>query len=101
MQAQQANPLMSFLPLILIFVIFYLVMFLPMRKRQKKHQAMLQALQKGDRVITSGGIYGTVVSAEGDVLTLRVADNVKLQVARSAVAGLASDAPNLPITPNE
>ncbi|MEW6338669.1 MAG: preprotein translocase subunit YajC [Acidobacteriota bacterium] len=98
---QQPNALMSFLPLILIFVIFYLVMFLPMRKRQKKHQAMLQALQKGDRVITSGGIYGTVVSADGDVLTLRVADNVKLQVARSAVAGLASDAANVAITPNE
>lgn len=98
---QQPNALMSFLPLILIFVIFYLVMFLPMRKRQKKHQAMLQALQKGDRVITSGGIYGTVVSAEGDVLTLRVADNVKLQVARSAVAGLATDAANVAITPNE
>ncbi len=101
MQPQQANPLMSFLPLIAIFVIFYLVMFLPMRKRQKKHQAMLQALQKGDRVITSGGIYGTVVSTDGDVITLRVADNVKLQVARSAVAGLATDAANVPLTPNE
>jgi preprotein translocase subunit YajC len=92
MSPQQSNPLMAFLPLILIFVIFYLVMFMPMRKRQKKHQEMLAALQKGDRVITNGGIFGTVVSVDGDVVTLRVAENVKLQVARSGVAGLAKDA---------
>jgi preprotein translocase subunit YajC len=101
MQAQQSNPLMAFLPLILIFVIFYLVMFLPMRKRQKKHQEMLSKLAKGDRVVTTGGMFGTVVSVDADVVTLRVADNVKLQIARSAIAGLAGDASNVNLNPGE
>lgn len=82
-------------PLFIIFIIFYLVMILPMRRRQKKHQEMLAALTKGDRVITSGGIYGTIVNVEGDVITLKVADNVKIQVARGAIAGLAKDAANV------
>ncbi len=98
---QQGNPLVAFLPLILIFVIFYLVMFLPMRKRQKKHQELLAALTRGDRVVTTGGIFGTVVSVDGDVVTLRVAENVKLQVARSAVAGLAKDADTADLAPSE
>jgi len=89
------NPLVQMAPLIIIFFIFYLVMILPMRRRQKKHQQMLAALTKGDRVITTGGIYGTIVNVEGDVITLKVADNVKLQVARGAIAGLAKDAPNV------
>jgi preprotein translocase subunit YajC len=92
---QQPNVLMQLAPLILIFVIFYLVMILPMRRRQKKHQEMLSKLTRGDRVVTTGGIFGTVVDVQGDVLLLRVADNVKLQVARSAVAGLAGDAANV------
>lgn len=89
------NPLVQLLPLFIIFIIFYLVMILPMRRRQKKHQEMLAALTKGDRVVTTGGIYGTVVQVEGDVVTLKVADNVKLQVARGAIAGLAKDASNV------
>lgn len=97
----QPNPILQFLPLIIIFGIFYLVMFMPMRKRQKRHQEMLGKITKGDRIVTTGGIFGTVVSADGDVLTVRVADNVKLQIARSAVAGLAGDAANVNLTPGE
>lgn len=89
------NPIVQLVPLFLIFVIFYLVMIVPLRRRQKKHREMLAALTKGDRVITSGGIYGTIVNVEGDVITLKVADNVKIQVARGAIAGLAKDAPNV------
>ncbi|MCS7182223.1 MAG: preprotein translocase subunit YajC [Thermoanaerobaculum sp.] len=89
------NPIVQLIPLFLIFIIFYLVMILPMRRRQKKHQEMLAALTKGDRVITTGGIYGIVVNIEGDVVTLKVAENVKIQVARGAVAGLAKDASNV------
>ncbi|MGQ9495125.1 MAG: preprotein translocase subunit YajC [Thermoanaerobaculaceae bacterium] len=89
------NPIVQMAPLLIIFVIFYLVMILPMRRRQKKHQAMLAALTKGDRVITTGGIYGTIVNVEGDVITLKVAENVKIQIARGAVAGLAKDAPQV------
>jgi preprotein translocase subunit YajC len=95
------NPIFQFLPFLLIFGIFYLLLIMPMRKRQKKHQELLSKLTKGDRVITSGGIFGTVVEAEGDVLTIRIADNVKIQVARSAVAGLAKDAGSVDLTPSE
>jgi preprotein translocase subunit YajC len=95
------NPLVQFLPFILIFGIFYLLLIMPMRRRQKKHQDLLSKLTKGDRVITNGGIFGTVVEVEGDVITLRIAENVKIQVARSAVAGLAKDAGSVDLTPSE
>ena len=95
------NPLFQFLPFLLIFGIFYLLLIMPMRKRQKKHQELLSKLTKGDRVITTGGIFGTVVEAENDVLTIRIAENVKIQVARSAVAGLAKDAGSVDLTPSE
>ena len=95
------NPLFQFLPFLLIFGIFYLLLIMPMRKRQKKHQELLGKLTKGDRVITTGGIFGTVVDAEDDVLTIRIAENVKIQVARSAVAGLAKDAGSVDLTPSE
>ncbi|MFH1176643.1 MAG: preprotein translocase subunit YajC [Acidobacteriota bacterium] len=91
----------ALLPLLVIFVIFYLLLILPMKRRQKKHQQMLTQLTKGDRVVTSGGIFGTVVSVEGDVVNLRVAENVKLQVARSAVAGQAKDAGTADLNPTE
>ena len=97
----QPNILTSFIPLVLIFGIFYVLLILPMRKRQKKHQEMLGKLAKGDRVVTSGGIFGTVVAVENDVVTLRVAENVKLQVALSAVAGLAKDAPDVKFSGSE
>jgi len=92
MGAQQPNAFMSFVPILIMVVIFYLLLFLPMRRKQKKHQEMLNQLTKGDRVITSGGIFGTVVNVEGEIIELRVADNVKIQVARNAIAGLAKDA---------
>ena len=95
------NPLIQFLPFLVIFGIFYLLLIMPMRRRQKKHQELLGKLTKGDRVITNGGIFGTVVEVENDVLTLRIAENVKIQVARSAVAGLAKDAGSVDLTPSE
>ena len=98
---KQGNALFQLLPFILIFVIFYLLLFLPMRRRQKKHQEMLSKLTRGDRVVTSGGIFGTVLSVDGDVLTVKIADNVKIQVARSGVAGLAKDASTADLTPSE
>lgn len=85
-----ANPLLQFLPIILIFGIFYFLLFLPMQKQKKQQKAMLAALKNGDNVMTNGGIVGTIVSVnDDDTLTIRVKpDNVKLQVARSAVASL-------------
>ncbi len=96
------NPLVQFLPFILIFGIFYLLLIMPMRRRQKKHQELLGKLTKGDRVITNGGIFGTVVEVEDDKLTLRIAEpRVDIQVARSAVAGLAKDAGSVDLSASE
>jgi preprotein translocase subunit YajC len=91
----QAQPggVALFLPLILIMVIFYFLMILPAQRRQKKVTQMLAALKNGDKVITNGGIYGTIMGLEGDTVQLRVAEQVKMKVARSAIAGMQSDPP--------
>ena len=83
---------MGFLPILLIFGIFYFLLFLPMQKQRKQTQKMLATLQNGTTVVTSGGIVGTIVSIDGDeTLVLRVKpDNVKIQVARSAVSSVVS-----------
>jgi preprotein translocase subunit YajC len=88
-QTPAANPVMSFLPLIFIVGIFYFLVFMPMQRQKKQQAAMLAGLQAGSEVLTTGGIVGTIISITGDTLILRVKpDNVKLQVARTAVASL-------------
>ena len=77
--------------ILIIFGIFYFIVFRPMRKRQRETEQMLGALKNGDRVVTNGGVYGTVVGVSDDVVQLRIADHVKIQVAKSAVARLASE----------
>jgi preprotein translocase subunit YajC len=81
----------GFIPMILIFVIFYVVLMLPMQRQRKALQAMIENLKKGDRVVTSGGIYGEVTAVEGPTVMLRIADNVRVRVAKSAITGLESD----------
>ena len=82
---------MSFLPLIFIVAIFYFLVFMPMQRQKKQQAQMLAGLQSGNEVLTTGGIVGTIVSITGDTLILRVKpDNIKLQVARSAVASLVN-----------
>ncbi|MFN0169378.1 MAG: preprotein translocase subunit YajC [Bryobacteraceae bacterium] len=84
------NPALSFLPVVLIFAIFYLLVFLPMQRQKKAQQKMLSELQSGSVVVTSGGIIGTIVSvSDDDTLVVRVKpDGVKLQIARSSVSSL-------------
>ena len=78
---------LGFLPIVFIFVIFYFLLIVPTQRRQKKVQQMLAALKTGDRVVTTGGIRGTVISLKEDVIQLRVPpDNLKLEFLRSAVA---------------
>jgi preprotein translocase subunit YajC len=84
----QANPWMQFLPLVLIFGIFYFLLIRPARKRQKAVQQMLDGLKSGDRVVTSGGLLGTVVEVDRTTIQIRIADNVKVKITRSAVVGL-------------
>ena len=95
LQASPGAQLVSFVPLILIFVIFYFLVIAPARKRQKKLQETIEALKRGDRVVTTGGIYGEVVSTEGGVIFLKVADNVRLKMAKSAIAGLEQEEPEV------
>jgi preprotein translocase subunit YajC len=82
------GPLLQFVPLIVIFGIFYFLLFAPMRKKQKALQQLISNLQKGDRVITTGGLHGEVVSVKEDVVMVKLADNIKVRVSKSAVAGL-------------
>ena len=84
--------LMNFLPIAAIFLVFYFLVIAPANKQRRKTQEMLGSLKKGDRVVTSGGIYGTVQSVEPDVVYLKIAENIRVKVARSAVTGLAGDA---------
>ena len=75
-------------PFILIFVIFYLVLILPAKKKQKQHQSMLTALKGGERIVTTGGIYGTVTRVMEDRFEIEVDKNTKLQIAKSSVSGV-------------
>jgi preprotein translocase subunit YajC len=91
----QPSGFMMFLPLILIMVIFYFLMILPAQRRQKKATDMLKALKNGDKVITNGGIYGTIVGLDesDDTVQLRIAEQVKMKVARNAIAGMQQQEP--------
>jgi preprotein translocase subunit YajC len=91
LQSASPNSLLGFLPILLIFGIFYFLLFMPMQRQRKNTQKMLAGLQNGNAVVTSGGIVGTIVSIDDDTLVLRVKpDNVKIQVARSSVSSLVS-----------
>jgi preprotein translocase subunit YajC len=92
-QPPGGNPLLSFLPLLLIIGIFYFLVFMPMQRQRKKQAQMLRDLQNGNLVVTTGGLVGTIVTINpDDTLIIRVKpDNLKLQVARNAVAGLVSE----------
>ena len=90
-QNPAGNGLIAFLPLAIIMVIFYVLLILPAQRRQKKTQTMLSALKTGDKVVTTGGLYGTIVALDGDAVQLRIADQVKVRVARSAVAGIQAE----------
>jgi preprotein translocase subunit YajC len=74
-------------PFVLIFAVFYFIVILPAKKQQRNKEAMIAALKKGDRVVTTGGIYGTVAVVEDASILLKVAENVKIRVSKSAVAG--------------
>jgi len=80
--------MLSFLPFIAIFAVMYFLMIRPQQKKQKQHQAMLNELKKGDRIITSGGIYGTIsgIKEKEAILIIKIDDNVKVELARGSVA---------------
>ena len=81
------NPWLQLIPFALILGIFYFVMVLPMRKRQQKVQAFLAALKVGDKIITTGGIYGAITRLSDQSVQLQVANNVRIEVARASIGG--------------
>jgi len=87
-----AGGIASFVPLILIFVVFYFLLIRPQQKKAKEHQNFLNNLKKGERVITSGGIYGRITGLTDTVVTLEIADGVTIKVLRSAIMSSATAA---------
>ena len=80
----------NILPIVAIGLVFYFIVIAPANKQRKKTAEMLNSLKKGDRVLTTGGIYGTVQGVEPDAVYLRIAENVKVKVARSAISGIVT-----------
>ena len=93
LQQPSSNPIVGFLPLLVIVGIFYVLVFMPMQRQKRQQQQMLKGLQNGNVVLTSGGIVGTIVTINNDdTLILRVKpDNLKIQVARSSVTNLVTE----------
>ena len=86
LQMSSGSSLLGLAPLLFIFAIFYFLLIMPQQRKQKKWQAMLSELKNGDRIVTSGGLRGTIVSIKDDALVLRVPpDNLKLEISRASV----------------
>lgn len=85
-QGGATSALINIAPIIIIGIIFYVLIFLPMRKRQKKVESMIAALKNNDKVVTTSGIYGTIVGVKERTLILKIADQVKIEILKSAIA---------------
>lgn len=83
-----SSGLLSLIPFILIFIVFYLLLILPQQRRQKKQRELLEAIKKGDKVITSSGIWGTVTNLDKETVTLQVADNTKIRLQRDHISSI-------------
>ena len=77
--------LASFLPFVLMFAVLYLLILRPQMKKQKAQQRMVDELEKGNKIVTSGGIHGTIDNIKDDIIVLKIAENVKIEVSRAAV----------------
>ena len=84
--AQQPSMLASFIPLILIFLIFYFLLIRPQQKKQKEHKILLDSIQRGDEILSSGGILGKVIKVDNDKLTVEISKSVNVTIIRSTVA---------------
>ncbi len=92
-EGQDANPWMSFLPLLLIIVVFYFFMIRPQVKRQKETRQFRDSLAKGDKVVTTGGIYGKIVEVKETTIVLEIAKDVQIKVDKNGIIKDMSDAP--------
>ncbi|MBR0060036.1 MAG: preprotein translocase subunit YajC [Selenomonadaceae bacterium] len=89
MANETAATLANFMPIALMLLIFYFLLYRPQKKAQREREEMLSSLKVGSRVITIGGIYGTIVSLTDEVVNLRIAPNVEIEIARGSVNGVA------------
>ncbi|MFO7654985.1 MAG: preprotein translocase subunit YajC [Candidatus Krumholzibacteriia bacterium] len=80
--------LVSFLPLILIMLVFWFMIIRPQKRQQEQRRAMLESLKKGDRVVTSGGLFATILNVKEDRLVATIADGIKVEIAKAAVTGV-------------
>jgi preprotein translocase subunit YajC len=78
----------AFIPLILMFAIFYFLLIRPQQKKAKQHKAMLSSIRKGDKIVTSGGLHGLITGVADDVVTLEIAPKIRVKVSRGSVAGI-------------
>jgi preprotein translocase subunit YajC len=91
-----ANPLVQLIPFALVLAIFYFVILLPMKRRQQKVQEFLSTLKVGDRVVTSGGIYGSITRIGEQSVQIQIADKVRIEISRNAVVGYQGQEPVVP-----
>ncbi len=85
-QQTSVNPLVQLFPLALIFIVFYFLLIRPQKQKEKQHQKILEGISKNDEIVTSGGIHGTIVAVKDKTVTLRIDDNVKMEIEKSSVA---------------
>ena len=88
MQPAAVNPLVNFLPLIIIFVIFYFLLIRPQKLNQKEHQKMIQNLNKNDEIVTTGGLHGKIINVKDKTVILRVDESVKVEIEKNCISYL-------------
>jgi len=98
--AASPNPIMSFVPMIVVIGILYFLIIRPQQKQAKQHRQMVDALKAGDRVVTQGGVHGTVTGIKGTIVQVKIAENVRVDINRSAITQVLQESTN-GITPKE
>lgn len=91
---EQPSPILQFLPLIFLFVIFYFMLIRPQQQKQKSHANMIEKLDKNDEVITVGGVHATVISVGEKTAILRIADNVKIEIEKASITSVTKKREN-------
>ncbi len=92
---QAASMFSSLMPIFLIFIVFYFLLIRPQSKKQKEHQKLLEGLKKGDRVVTASGLYGTVHEVQGNIVKLKISENVNVQMLKSAISAVINETPQI------
>lgn len=86
-----ASSMLSFLPLVLIFVVFWFMIIRPQKKQQDQRKAMINALKRGDQIVTSGGLFASVKDVKADRVTATIADGVKVEISKSAISAVVEE----------